>query len=439
MTHDLVERMVGHRTRLAQQAPERWHDGEDELLARYVAGSEALDRTAARLWAAIPRGWLVVALASFVPALAGHDSRARVAARDRHRRNPPRVPRAPQVADGALERGGRRRRMGEGAPLFGAATLDGPATPEPVTLSEAGATRLEATGISYRYGSRGEPSLRDCSLMVEEGERVLFLGRSGAGKSTLGVHALRAARSRCGSRHDWRPRSQNARVARLPAARRRGAAVPRQLPASARRSRSTCSWAAHGRASHDELALAEEVCRDLGLGPLLDPDAIRPPNAGRGDRMAALARRAEPHLSRARAAPEAATSSCSTRASARSIRRPSNARWRGAPRARCRHRHRASVTDARLRAMAERLLGADGADSWPNKASGLARTISEAAPPAAVEARAAERGRPPVSLPAVGGAHDEDVRGGRGVLPRCSGRLRLRASFRARRKCEAHY
>ena len=29
MTHDLVEQMVGYRTRLAQQRPDRWHEGED--------------------------------------------------------------------------------------------------------------------------------------------------------------------------------------------------------------------------------------------------------------------------------------------------------------------------------------------------------------------------------------------------------------------------
>lgn len=28
LTNDLVERMVGHRTRLAQEAREEWHDGE---------------------------------------------------------------------------------------------------------------------------------------------------------------------------------------------------------------------------------------------------------------------------------------------------------------------------------------------------------------------------------------------------------------------------
>jgi hypothetical protein len=32
LTHDLVERMVGHRTRLAQETPERWHDGEDQAM-----------------------------------------------------------------------------------------------------------------------------------------------------------------------------------------------------------------------------------------------------------------------------------------------------------------------------------------------------------------------------------------------------------------------
>jgi ATP-binding cassette subfamily B protein len=49
LTHDLVERMLGHRTRLAQEAPAHWHDGEDQALARYVELSRDLDRTAAWL------------------------------------------------------------------------------------------------------------------------------------------------------------------------------------------------------------------------------------------------------------------------------------------------------------------------------------------------------------------------------------------------------
>src|SRR5262249_27598320 len=34
LTHDLVEKMNGHRTRIAQQPAELWHDGEDRDLLR---------------------------------------------------------------------------------------------------------------------------------------------------------------------------------------------------------------------------------------------------------------------------------------------------------------------------------------------------------------------------------------------------------------------
>src|SRR6202021_1171909 len=36
MTNDLVERMVGHRTRLAQEPPALWHSDEDRSLSQYV-------------------------------------------------------------------------------------------------------------------------------------------------------------------------------------------------------------------------------------------------------------------------------------------------------------------------------------------------------------------------------------------------------------------
>src|SRR6185312_4220761 len=43
LTNDLVERMVGHRTRLAQEARRDWNEGEDEALARYLGVSADLD------------------------------------------------------------------------------------------------------------------------------------------------------------------------------------------------------------------------------------------------------------------------------------------------------------------------------------------------------------------------------------------------------------
>ena len=61
LTHELVERSVGYRTCLAQEARERWddgEDGEDQALARYMERSAAMDLTAPWLTDVVPRGWL---------------------------------------------------------------------------------------------------------------------------------------------------------------------------------------------------------------------------------------------------------------------------------------------------------------------------------------------------------------------------------------------
>ena len=70
MTHDLIERMVGHRTRMAQESHAHWHDGEDEQLDRYLQVSKNVDQSALRLVALAPRGWLIVALLGLAPAFA---------------------------------------------------------------------------------------------------------------------------------------------------------------------------------------------------------------------------------------------------------------------------------------------------------------------------------------------------------------------------------
>jgi len=69
ITGDLIERMVGHRTRLAQEAPTSWHQGEDAALADYVERSALPDALECGL-AVWPRrvfmalGLVVIALAS---------------------------------------------------------------------------------------------------------------------------------------------------------------------------------------------------------------------------------------------------------------------------------------------------------------------------------------------------------------------------------------
>ena len=67
LTHDLIEGMIGHRTRIAQMRRTEWHQGEDEALERYVHASSSMDRAAVSLLAIVPRGWILVGLCGLAP------------------------------------------------------------------------------------------------------------------------------------------------------------------------------------------------------------------------------------------------------------------------------------------------------------------------------------------------------------------------------------
>jgi ATP-binding cassette subfamily B protein len=67
MTQDLVERMIGHRTRLAQEPPERRHVFEDQQLARYAERSTSLDQASAWLQGLMPRAWMVLGVVALAP------------------------------------------------------------------------------------------------------------------------------------------------------------------------------------------------------------------------------------------------------------------------------------------------------------------------------------------------------------------------------------
>jgi ATP-binding cassette subfamily B protein len=192
LTHELVERLVGHRTRLAQEMPERWHDGEDQALARYLKRSAAMDRTAAWLMAVVPRGWLILGLLGLAPAfVAGRGSPGALAIglggmllayRALHK-----------LATGMWHLAGAAIAWEQVAPLFQAAArtevIGSPAfalTPEPGAGSSDGApTVLEAHDLVFRYCDRGTPTLQECNLQIRAGDRLLLEGPSGGGKSTL--------------------------------------------------------------------------------------------------------------------------------------------------------------------------------------------------------------------------------------------------------------
>jgi len=200
-----VEGMVGHRTRLAQEAPGHWHEGEDQALERYLELSKGIDRSTLFLLALVPRGWLMLGILGLTPAfVSGTSSPAALAVGLG----------GTLLAHRALKRlaTGLQHLVGAGvswkqvAPLFQAAARSQRerAFPSPhITAHNAseensfGNPLLEAHELSFRYPNRSEPVLRGCSFRISIGERILLEGPSGAGKSTLAslLTGLRHAQS----------------------------------------------------------------------------------------------------------------------------------------------------------------------------------------------------------------------------------------------------
>jgi ATP-binding cassette subfamily B protein len=188
MTHDLVERLVGHRTRLAQEPAARWHDGEDQALERHLEASGKLDRVGTRFVALVPRGWLVVGVAALGPAfVAGHASATQLAVslggvllayRALHR-----------LGQGLHSLAGAAIAWRQVSGLWNAAERVAPPSMPMFALARRpaspGQMLIEAHDLVFRYRDRGEAVLRGCSVRIAHGQRLLVEGPSGGGKSTL--------------------------------------------------------------------------------------------------------------------------------------------------------------------------------------------------------------------------------------------------------------
>ncbi len=186
MTHDLVERLAGHRTRLTQEAPERWHSEEDRDLEGYLTRSQALDAWLPTLLVGLPRGWTIAALGALAPALLSGAPAAALAislggvllAALALRR----------VGEGLSQMSGALVAWNEARPLFeAAARRPPPAAVDERRRPEPGQSgpQLELRDVSFQYPGRPMPVLRGCTITAAAGDRLLVQGESGGGKSTL--------------------------------------------------------------------------------------------------------------------------------------------------------------------------------------------------------------------------------------------------------------
>jgi len=279
LTHDLVERMAGHRTLLVQDDPARRAAEDDHALAGYDAHTRSLDRVATWAQVGLPRSFLLISLAivglslamTGAAALAGTTATMTLVA---------------TALGGAWLAYSALRRLGTAAGDLIAAReawarvrpLVAPApTPRPASSdasSDAGAVApasapvVEARQLEFRYARRPRPQLSGTSLVVAAGERVLVAGPSGAGKSTLAA-LLTGLKQPTAGRLLLHGRDQaSVGLARW---RRAVGAVP-QFHENHVFGADLLFNLLLGRRwppRAEDVALAEAVCRELGLGPLL--------------------------------------------------------------------------------------------------------------------------------------------------------------------------
>ena len=277
MTQTLIEHMVGHRTRLAQEDRAHWHDEEDQYLEQYFQRSVRLDRTGTALTAFIPRGWLVVGLAAICYGMLVLQSGVTEVAISLGGLLLA-LQALTRLVNGTQSLVGALLAWQEVAPFFQAAQRGNETAALPVDPLSASAPAvapghpspiLTARDLRFRYRSQGRDVLRECSLQVWPGERVLLEGPSGSGKSTLvallgGLRAPESGMLLLGG--------YDQPTLGTTAWRRRVVVVP-QFHENHVLSATLAFNLLMGRRwppQPADLAEAEAVCRALGLGEVLD-------------------------------------------------------------------------------------------------------------------------------------------------------------------------
>lgn len=202
MTNELVENMVGHRTRLAQEDPDSWHELEDLTLDSYLKQSEKLDRVGIQLNSLSARGWMVLGMLGIVfPFITNEATSVELAI----------------SLGGILLAVQALNRLLAGSqnlvnlfitwdqvqPLFEAAArpLELPSLDYLSQRSRSFENNkhnfygqrdqpdreplLVGRELKFQYTPQSRPVLEDCFINIYKGDRILLEGSSGSGKSTL--------------------------------------------------------------------------------------------------------------------------------------------------------------------------------------------------------------------------------------------------------------
>ena len=186
MTQALVERMVGHRTRLAQEQRVRRDHEEDQELGNYLRTSQVMDRAVLPVLGVMPRGWMLISLAAIAPAfVAGTAAPVDIAVALGGMLLAGRALTGISTGLSALARAAVAWQQVSG--FFGAGDegARAPFLPAAGSAGQRSQRLVDARELSFRYQQATKPVLRDVDLSISHGERILLEGSSGGGKSTL--------------------------------------------------------------------------------------------------------------------------------------------------------------------------------------------------------------------------------------------------------------
>jgi ATP-binding cassette subfamily B protein len=269
-THRLVELMLGHRTRLAQEPRARRHQVEDAELSRLLAAAQAADEALVPLVAGVPRAFFTAGLlAQGLALLGGADLPALAVGLAGSLLG---YAALQALALGAHDLCGALLAWRQVKSLSAAAGRrpfpPSPSLPDLAAGGEERAPALEAREVTFTYPGRTVPALDRVQLVIRPGERVLLEGPTGSGKSTLMalLGGLRHAATgtvllRGLDRRSWGDGGWRRRVVLAP-----------QFQENHLFTASLAFNLLLGRRwppLPEDLAEAEAVCLELGLGPLL--------------------------------------------------------------------------------------------------------------------------------------------------------------------------
>ncbi|MGB5685554.1 MAG: ABC transporter ATP-binding protein, partial [Candidatus Electrothrix sp.] len=274
MSNDMTEGMIGYRTRLIQEESSHWHDREGELLRRYVQVSKEMDSVALVIRGLLGRGWYIFGLIGILPYFLAETSDANalavsiagilLAAQALN-----------QFIAGVTSAVNAIAGSEQVFPLFNAAarSLEKKTHILPTALSHAASSQkyplVSFQDVQFRYPDTVLPTLSECTGKIFSDAHVLLQGPSGGGKSTLAALLTGLRNPESGQLRLWGieqgligPDLWRTRVVAAPQF-HENHVITETFAFNLLMGR---NWPPEP----EDLQAAAEICRELGLGGLLE-------------------------------------------------------------------------------------------------------------------------------------------------------------------------